>query len=201
MEKAAHMEVEYKDKIILALRKKYIEKQLEELPVGEEILVGASSVPLRRESIFEEKCSMILPESIRDMSLLGKAIKYRSKNRPQIIKADQDGDASFTFSIIPSYEGKDELHMNLRRIRDDMKKVWKQNVFYDEGKIHADVGEVVWMDFRSYCLNGSLYNLMFLFEVKDEMVLGNFHCSFPKYDVWKPLVLKLLTTIQVDERA
>ncbi len=195
------MEAEYKDKIILALRRKYIEKQLEELPAGEEILIGTDSVPLRRESIFEGKCSMLLPETVRDMPLLVRAIKYRSKNRPQIIKTDQDGDASFTFSIIPSDNGREGLQVRLRHIRNDMKKVWKQNVFYDEGKVHIDAGAVVWMDFRSYCLNGSLYNLMFLFEMEDEAVLGNFHCSFPKYDVWKPMVLKLLTTIQIDERA
>ncbi len=195
------MEAEYKDKIILALRRKYIEKQLEELPAGEEILIGTGSVPLRRESIFEGKCSMLLPENVSDMPLSGRAVKYRSKNRPQIIKTDQDGDASFTFSIIPADDSKQELQARLRNIRDDMKKVWKQNVFYDEGKVHTDAGAAVWMDFRSYCLNGSLYNLMFLFEMEAGTVLGSFHCSFPKYDVWKPVVLKLLTTIQADERA
>lgn len=195
------MEVEYKDKIILTLRKKYLEKQLEELPVGEEILVGTNSISLRRESLFEGKCAMLLPENMKDMPLLDRTIKYRSKNRPKVIKTDQEGDASFTFSIIPMNDDKVELQVMLRQIRNDMKKVWKQNVFYDEGEVNTDVGAVMWMDFRSYCLNGSLYNMIFLFEIEDEMVLGNFHCSFPKYDVWKPMVLKLLTTIQVDQRA
>lgn len=192
------MEAEYKDEMILALRKKYIEKQSEELPAGAEIKVGTGTIPLQRESIFEGKCSMRLPENIREMPLPLRAVKYRSKNRPQIIKTDQEGDASFTFSVLPPDNSKEDLQERLRHIRDDMKQVWKQNVFYDEGEVHADAGTVMWMDFRSYCLNGSLYSMIFLFEMEDKIVLGNFHCSFAKYDTWKPMVLKLLTTIQVD---
>ena len=86
----------------------------------------------------------------------------------------------------------------LKKIQDDMKKIWKQNVFYDMGEVYADMLPVAWMDFKSFCLNGSLYNLLFLFDFEERTVLGNFHCVFSEYDIWKPVVLKLLTTIQID---
>ena len=75
-------------------------------------------------------------------------------------------------------------------------KIWKQNVFYDRGEISAAGEPVVWMDLRAYCLDGSLYMILFMFQIEEQIVLGNFHCSFPQYDIWKPVVLKLLTTIQ-----
>ena len=93
------MEKECVDKMILALRNKYREKLAQELPVGKEIQAGASSIPLRREEIFRGKCTMLLPETIRDLDRKKAAVKYRSLNRPQVIKSDSKGDVSFTFKI------------------------------------------------------------------------------------------------------
>lgn len=190
------MEKECVDKMILALRNKYREKLAEELPVGKEIQAGTSSIPLRREEIFRGKCTMLLPETITDMDRIKAAVKYRSQNRPQVIKSDSRGDASFTFSIIPADERNEMLLKRLKKIQDDMKKVWKQNVFYDMGEVASDTLSIAWMDFKSFCLNGSLYSMLFLFDMGEETVLGNFHCAFSEYDIWKPVVLKLLTTIQ-----
>lgn len=141
---------------------------------------------------------MLLPEMMSDMEERKATVKYRNQNRPQVIKSDSKGDVSFTFSIIPSDE-REEIQLNrLKKIQDDMKKIWKQNVFYDMGEVTSDTFSIAWMDFKSFCLNGSLYNLLFLFDFEERTVLGNFHCVFSKYDIWKPVVLKLLTTIQID---
>ena len=83
-------------------------------------------------------------------------------------------------------------------IRNDMRKIWKQNVFYDIGEVVAENTPVAWMDFKAYCLDGNLYSLLFMFQTQARSILGNFHCSFPIYDIWKPVVLKLLTTIQAE---
>ena len=79
-----------------------------------------------------------------------------------------------------------------------IQKIWKQYVFYDIGEIVADNIPVAWMDFKAFCINGMIYSMLFLFQIEEQAVLGNFHCVFPKYDIWKPAVLKLLTTIQVE---
>lgn len=193
-------DIKYKDKIVLALRAKYEEKQLEDQPIGKDIRIGSKSIPLHRESFFQGKFSMQLPEIVEDMGALERTVKYRSENRPQIIKTDRSADATFTFSILPPGDIAEEEDVleKLLKIRGDMKRIWKQNVFYDMGKVEADTALTAWMDFKAFCLDGSLYGMIFLFELKEETVLGNFHCSFSKYDIWKPAVLKLFTTIQID---
>ena len=117
-----------------------------------------------------------------------------------MIKTDAERDASMTFSILSpaDVEDAEPVTEQLAKIRSDMKKVWKQNVFYDIGQVAADGGSVAWMDLRTYCLDGNLYSMVFLFRAGKQTVLGNFHCSFPMYDVWKPTVLKLLATVQTD---
>ena len=194
-------EKEYADAVILALRQKYQEKQTEHLPVGREIFIGKNSVPLYKETLFDGACSIMLPESMVDMDRIECMVRYQNSNRPRVIKTDMDREASMTFSLLPptDEEKTDNVYEQLMKIRSDMKKIWKQNVFYDMGEVTADKMPVAWMDFRAYCLDGNLYSMLFMFQMEEQTVLGNFHCSFPKYDMWKPVILKLLTTIQVEK--
>lgn len=133
------LEAEYKDKIILALRQKYMQKQAEAGDVEESIWIGTKKEMLCREMFFQGRCSMLLPECLTDMGEAEAAIRYRSINRPQIIKAQKHGDAVLTFSLITMEEcgGKLKVTDRLDRLRQDMKKLWKQNVFYDTGMVQS----------------------------------------------------------------
>lgn len=189
---------DYADRMILALRLKYKEKQAEHLPVEREILIRGKKVLLHREILFDGKCSILLPEIMVDMDSINRAIRYRNSSQPQIIKTDYKSGATMTFNMLPMAETAEteSLSEQMGKVRSDIMKVWKQNVFYDRGEISTDVGPVAWMDFRAYCLDGSIYTMLFMFQVEEQIVVGNFHCSFPQYDTWKPVVIKLLTTIQ-----
>lgn len=192
---------EYTDKIILALRSKYREKQAEHLPADKEIILRGKRIALHREILFDGKCSILLPEIMVDMDYSSRAARYRSPNRPPIIKTDYGSGATMTFSLLPATNMVEEesLSERLEKMQSDIKKVWKQNVFYDRDEILAEGEPVVWMDFRAFCLDGSLYTMLFMFQVEEQIVLGNFHCSFTQYDIWKPVVLKLLTTVKKEE--
>ena len=191
---------EYIDTQILALRSKYHEIQSENQPVGNEIQIGTDRAALYKADLFGGACSIMLPEIMTDMDSTDRTVIYQNRNRPQIIKADRDSGAAITFNIL-SQTGEEEQRQvseQMSVIRNDMKKIWKQNVFYDTGEVMAENTPVAWMDFKAYCLDGNLYSLLFMFQTQAQTVLGNFHCSFPIYDIWKPLVLKLLTTIQAE---
>ena len=116
-----------------------------------------------------------------------------------MIRKDADREAAVTFSLLSMPDGgeAEPVTAQLAGLRSDMKKIWKQNIFYDSGEIEADRTAVAWMDLKAYCLDGNLYSMIFLFRAQGQTVLGNFHCNFPRYDVWKPAVLKLLATVQV----
>ncbi len=190
---------EYKDSIILALRQKYEEERDKHRAIEQERGAGEDIATVRRVSLLEGKCSILLPESMTDMGEMERMVKYRNRNKPLLIKTDEMGDATIIFHMLPKEEkGRMDIGKELEEIRGKMRRIWKQNVFYDTGKVLAGELQVAWMDFRTFCLDGSLYCLLFLFEAGELTVLGNFHCSFPKYDMWKPVILKLLTTIETD---
>ena len=191
---------EYIDTQILSLRSKYHEIQSENQPVGNEIQIGTDRAVLYKSDLFDGACSIMLPKTMTDMDAADRAAIYQNRNRPQIIKTDRDNGAAITFSMLPQTGGEEQRQVSeqMAVIRNDMKKIWKQNVFYDIGEVVAENTPVAWMDFKAYCLDGNLYSLLFMFQTQARSILGNFHCSFPIYDIWKPVVLKLLTTIQAE---
>lgn len=190
---------EYADRMILALRTKYEEDQTEDQSIKAVTGVGIQKLPLHREALFEGKCSILLPDTMTDMGDVERTVIYRNLKRPQIIKTDREAGVSMTFSPLPGEDTPESIFVQMDRVRSDMKKIWKQNVFYDKGEIQAEGFSVAWMDFRTFCLDSSLYCLLFLFPMREQIVLGNFHCSFPQYDIWKPTILKLLATVQRTE--
>lgn len=183
---------EYRDRMILAFRRKYREEQHKQREAGQEMELGRVLLP-------GGKCSILLPKSMTDMGDVERVVKYRSRNRPCMIKTDETGDATITFQTLPKEEKSGaDIGKDFEEIRGKIQRIWKQNVFYDIGEVPVGELQVEWMDFRTFCLDGSLYCLLFLFEAGESIMLGNFHCSFPKYDVWKPVILKLLATIETD---
>lgn len=195
-------ENEYIDTQILALRSKYHEIQSENHPVGNEIQIGTDRAALYKADLFDGACSIMLPETMTDMGAADREVIYQNRNRPQIIKADRESGAAITFSMLPQTGGEEQRQVSEQMvvIRNDMRKIWKQNVFYDTGEVMAENTPVAWMDFRAYCLDGNLYSFLFMFQTQAQSVLGNFHCSFQIYDIWKPVIIKILTTIQAESR-
>lgn len=188
---------EYPDKTILELRKLYRETAGENRPTEDEIWLGGSPVAVSRVELFQGKCSMVLPEIMEDMPAFERTVRYRNKNRPPVIKAVSDRTAAFTLDFYREEEKREmPVSERLFAIQKDMEKVYKQNVFYDAGILKAEDFPVAWMDYRAFGAGGSFYVMTFLFETGGEIFIGNFHCSFKKYDIWKPVWKTLLATIK-----
>lgn len=86
--------MEYSDTIIMALRKKYESKQLETLKsskdtLRKEIQIGTAAIPLYKEQLFHNLCSIMLPETMDDMDYLDRFVKYQNQNRPEVIRQTQ----------------------------------------------------------------------------------------------------------------
>lgn len=192
---------EYPDKTILELRKMYREATGKYRFAENEIWLGGSPVAVSRVELLQGKCSMVLPGIMEDMPAFERTVRYRNKNRPPEIKAVSDRTAALTLDWYRE-EDKKEMPVSERllQIKKDMEKVYKQNVFYDMDIVQAEDFPVAWMDYRAFGAGGSFYVITFLFETGGEIFIGNFHCSFKKYDIWKPVWKTLFATLQSEQR-
>lgn len=199
---------EYYDRMILTLREKYRQEQTEQMEGNEdEAWGGTDGTILARKMFFEGAFSMMLPEDWTDMSALEMAAGYRTCSGERTIRKAPDGGAVLVLSRIFENEEKKEEDMDRKPLpelqvlwettQENMKKLYRQNVFYDNGTVYAGELPIFWQDMKAFCLSGSIYCLIFLFRTGTSYVSGNFHCDFEKYVMWRPAMLKLLRTIWI----
>lgn len=198
---------DYVDRDIVLLKRAYHNKLSEEELLAQTVRIGAESYHLKKAVFFaHQDCpngrfTMMIPDYLEDMDNLYASVKYLHSNRPEIIKTDEHNNVTFTYSIVRGNrkDGEEKNILNqLVKIKDGMEKVFKQNRYYDMEELQADSLDIAWFDYKGHCLDGPIYCLLFIFYMNEDLVLGNFQCSFSIYDNWKSAVLKMLTTIQID---
>ena len=190
---------EYGSEFIPALKYHYVQKRIQKQKIRKYAWIGTDKIPVHRESLFDGKCSILLPDTLIDMEVTDEIVGYRSLQSPQIVKAGSNGNAVLTFSLIPKAEAGMEAMDDsdrLEKLCQDMKKKWKQDVYYGTGEVQAGGLKVPWMGLKSFCEKGNIYSFIFLFDINGDIVLGNFYCHFQHYAIWKPVSPKLLATLE-----
>lgn len=191
---------EYGGALIPALKYQYVWKRIQKQKIKKYAWIGTEKVPVHRESLFNGSCSILLPDTLTDMEITDEIVGYRSLISPHIIKTSSNGNTVLTFSLISKSEAETEempVPDRLRKIRQAMEKKWKQDVYYGAGEVQAGGLKIAWMDLKSFCERGNIYSFIFLFEMDGEVVLGNFCCHFKNYIIWKPVIPKLLATLEL----
>ena len=122
--------------------------------------------------------------------------KYFSKNRPQIVFKDENGESNLMLQ---------SMKRDLVNESDDLKSAKRAIYFndstvrvYDEGKIIKENYTAVWFDYKNFVSNECIYNLLFIISAGRRSVFGAFNCMFENYDIWKPIVLKILKNVRIE---
>lgn len=172
------------DKEIVLLRRKYKRE------LGQQ-----KKADIKTEKVTVFDYIIELPAGLEDMNETIKKAIYLSKDRPPVIKINNTHDITFTFSKAEISEkpyGKD--------IQDYIKTALKKSraaiVLYDSGVLEAGGLTVYWLDYKVNCLNGNLYDLLYIFSIGNSYFIGNFQCRFEKYDEWKAFILESLKTMK-----
>lgn len=185
--------INFIDKEIISLRKKRQRDKLREIIGDNNILIEDKVISLIKENLFEDKFSINLPNDFKYMENNLAQIKYFSNYRPQIIKWNETENATIGFSqIINCYKETKEMKEEIYHI---IFNLFPQNVFYDEALIKLKNRDIYWFDYKSFAIDIDLYNILFMFKIKNDLILGNFNCIFDKFEDWNLAILKILKTI------
>ena len=186
-------DINFIDKEIISLKKR---KQKDKLrtTIGENnILIENKIISLVRENLFENKFSIKLPSNFEYMEDELARIKYFSNYRPQIIKWNEEESATIGFSQI--FNCNMEMKELCKEVYHTIFSLFPQNVFYNRELIKFNDIEVYWFDYKSFAIDIDLYNILFMFKIKNDLILGNFNCIFDKFEDWNLAMLKMLETI------
>lgn len=122
---------------------------------------------------------------------------FLSGYRPEKLLICPGKHAGFTFQTLSTEEISENEHME--NLREDLRRILmrldRKNVFYEEGQVSGSL-PILWFDYKSFAADERVYNLMFLFQAGERLLLGTFFCVFRDYDRWKPEVLRVLKTVR-----
>ena len=118
------------------------------------------------------------------------------EQRPQIIKTNENTDINFTFSLLEQEMSNNhvlELNDYLYKV---LKSARSENTYFE--KKVEQVGELLvgWFDFKSHGIDQNIYNVMYCTPISGKLLHGVFNCPLDLVEVWKPVVLQVIQSIQ-----
>lgn len=192
--------MDYIDETIAAIRRQQNrKKELEKINLSEGIVLNYKRCFFAYMTYPQGKCKLMLPKEFNPMPEAMADRIYPARLRPQFIRCSPEGSETFTINLIAdNTEALDQMQI-LMQMRQAISSVYSSSLFFDLKMVDTTNGEVAWMDYKNFTMDGPLYNMMYLTRKKKGLMLGTFYCKFEQYEEWKPIVLEVIKTIQDSE--
>ncbi|MDR2132738.1 MAG: hypothetical protein LBP30_05255 [Clostridiales Family XIII bacterium] len=164
------------------------------------VKIGEASFEFEQTGIMDDKVKIFLPAGFSDMPEDAAKIKYPSSDRPKIIKSNDRGDVNFTFDTLDCPLDDDSVADLTDTMKNTMKRLNPSYRFFGTGKLETPNEKVLgFMEFKSTAIDDFLYNVMFFAPLEGRALMGNFCCPYGAGADWKPVVMRILSEIEIGE--
>jgi hypothetical protein len=120
-----------------------------------------------------------------------------SELRPQCIKTSPDTATNIGMSILDVPISESNLEKDANDLKLVLKKTNPALQFYNTGLEELKSFKLAWFDFKSFGIDGDMYNIMFIAPVEGKMLHGIFNCAFEEYNDWKSPALQMLKSFKL----
>lgn len=185
--------MDYVDEKILELRK--LQKKMKYATLDTGMYIKDEIMEFERVALFYGNMSIMLPKTFVTLPTGMAHMKYPAETRPQIIKSSLDTSINFGFSWIPQDMDEEHVEMAANQLHDIIKKLNPANVFAEFNVEEREDTKVAWFDYKSFAIDGQVYNLMLITPIEKKMLHGVFNCSYEDAGEWKPAAHQMLLSI------
>ncbi len=184
--------MDYLDEEILKFRNSVKKNKYNSLETG--MYIKSELIHFSETRIFDERMSVMLPDSFVDLPEKYAKQKYPSGQRPQVIKTSLDTTVNFTFSLLDAAFEKAYIPNVLNQIKSILQKVNPALIFYDQTiDIEKELG---WFDFKSYGLDEQIYNIMYIVPIDGKLLHGIFNCQYRDIMEWKEAARQVIYSVR-----
>lgn len=144
--------------------------------------------------LFDNQVEVSLPKEFQLMPEDKLKEKYFAEQRP-VVWTDSTYLINFTFCLTEERFVSEATNPCVQTLKDAIRSVYPATVFYNDGQIEENK-RIVFFDFKSFSLNGPVYNMMYLTEIRGKVFIGTFNCPFDKYEDWELVVYKIMESLK-----
>lgn len=185
------------------LEKKFLVKVDQEL-INEQIGTGVVccndlAYGFRRIYLFAEY-SIMIPEHFDLMRTEFIKRKYPSEYRPDIVYTNESSTVNITFCKTDEEVGRGELERYISNVFHSMRKLYGSESVLAYEMMMTDGLNVGYFDVVTKGFDTEIYNLIFHFAGQGRIVRGALNCPKDEADLWKKLMIGMISSLQVKER-
>jgi len=185
---------DYLDEKIIAQRKAREREKHKKLAEG--MYVKDTLFTFKRIPLLDETISIVLPDSFVDLPKDMADVKYPYLNRPQIIKTSLDTRVNYCINYFP----KERLLPNqtlqvAQQVRTLAQHANPALQFSELEKMENTHFATYWYDFKSFTLDGQLYNIAFFCSVYEALMHGLFNCPYEEKQEWQPIAFQMIEAV------
>lgn len=185
------------DEFLVTLRDKegiYKVKSPQDLLDG--VTIDSIEYNFKEMNFFNNKLSILLPKEFHQMDERRAKEKYSSEQRPSVIWTNADNTIDFTLNLTNQALRTSQLALLRATLQDAICKVSPATMIFEDGRIETENQVIEFFDFKSFALDGLVYNVMFITPVAGKGLIGTFNCPFVRFDDWKPVVLQVMYSVK-----
>lgn len=188
--------MDYLDESIVGIRmKQESEVRIKSLDLSKKQVIKGNVYAFEEKCFFDGRMGIMLPEEFLSMPEDIRDQKYLFAQRPEILLTNSDFSIDFTLSMLNIKLAADQLNPYLQTVKQSIQRVYPAVMFYEQEHIETINTAAEIMDYKSFSLDGSVYNLMFVTVIGEYLALGSFNCPFNDWEDWKPTLIKSIETI------
>lgn len=188
--------MEYFDEEILQAKREIEYLRHDSLETG--IYVEDELITFSEITLPKTKISIYLPEQFIDMPDMVKDIKYPSKNAPDYVYTSLDSMVNFNFNILDMVMEDGDIQEMGSQFRNALCNVNPSIRIKNQTDDEKTVGgnEMSWFDFKSFALDGQIYNRMYVIRMRNTVLHGIFNCPMRVKEQWADIAGKCFMTVK-----
>lgn len=168
---------------------------------GDEVRVGNEILRFERVSLLENKFSVMLPNSYKDMPSELAKLKYPHENRPQIIKTNEDTTVNFAFALYGQDFSEAQVESATNGMKSGLSRVSHGARFFDTVFEHTEDGvKFGYFDFLTTALDMEMYQLFAFVPVRGKFLHAIFNAPASAMRAWRSVALQALCSIKDAEK-
>ena len=182
------------DEKILSLRNQQQKNQNSNIEKG--AFINYSLVKFIEAEALDGQFTVLIPSNFVEMSPEQARLKYPSELRPQCIKTTPDTSVNLCLNLIDYPANEETLKFDADEMKRALKNTNPATEFYKSGIEQLEDFKLAWFEFKSFAIDGQMFNIMFTAPAKGKMLQGVFNCLFEDSESWQKIALQMIKSIK-----
>ncbi len=150
---------------------------------------------LLQRKILSNTVSIKLPSSFSIMDANTLSSKYPPNNKPSEVYTNQEATVNIAFKKTEQNLLKQNVFTEGKKLESQLSSSGKVQIINSE-EIKVSNSNIHVFSFYSNAVDTKVYNLMFIFSVKNKMVVGSFNCTYLLQSQWQQVAYEIIRSIK-----